>query len=130
MTGWSTSSRLAATGCGSRAGLIIWPWTRGCHADVIAELDARANRLARFLVRRGVRPGDRIGLLFDGAVDGYVGMLAVLKVHAAYVPLDAGFPADRLTFIAADAGVRLVLTHSRLAGSAAAAGRGGRAAVR
>ncbi len=84
-----------------------------------AELDARANRLARFLARRGVRPGDRIGLLFDGAVDGYAGMLAVLKVQAAYVPLDAGFPADRLTFIAADAGVRLVLTHSRLAGSAA-----------
>lgn len=84
-----------------------------------AELDARANRLARFLARRGVRPGDRIGLLFDGAVDGYTGMLAVLKAQAAYVPLDAGFPADRLTFIAADAGVRLVLTHSRLAGSAA-----------
>ena len=61
-----------------------------------AELDARANQLARFLVRGGVHPGDRIGLLFDQAVDGYVGMLAVLKVHAAYVPLDAAFPADRL----------------------------------
>jgi len=83
-----------------------------------AELDARANQLARFLVRRGVRPGDRIGLLFGQAVDSYVGMLAVLKAHAAYVPLDAAFPADRLAFIAADAGLRLVLTHSRLAGSA------------
>ena len=58
-----------------------------------AELDARANRLARFLVRRGVRPGDRIGLLFDEAIDSYTGMLAVLKAHAAYVPLDAAFPA-------------------------------------
>ncbi len=80
------------------------------------ELDARANQLARFLVRRGVRPGDRIGLLFDEAVDSYAGMLAVLKAHAAYVPLDAAFPADRLSFIATDAGLRLVLTHSRLAG--------------
>ena len=80
-----------------------------------AELDARANRLARFLVRHGVRPGDRIGLLFDEAVDSYAGMLAVLKAHAAYVPLDAAFPGDRLAFIAADAGLRLVLTHSRLA---------------
>ena len=79
------------------------------------ELDARANQLARFLVRRGVRPGDRIGLLFDAAVDSYVAMLAVLKAHAAYVPLDAAFPADRLAFITADAGLRLVLTHSRLA---------------
>ena len=81
-----------------------------------AELDARANQLARFLVRRGVRPGDRVGLLFDEAVDSYTGMLAVLKAHAAYVPLDAAFPADRLAFIAADAGLRLVLTRSRLAG--------------
>jgi non-ribosomal peptide synthetase-like protein len=81
-----------------------------------AELDARANQLARFLVRRGVRPGDRVGLLFDEAVDSYIGMLAVLKAHAAYVPLDAAFPADRLAFIAADAALRLVLTRSRLAG--------------
>ena len=83
-----------------------------------AELDAHANQLARFLVRRGVRPGDRIGLLFDAAVDGYVAMLAALKARAVYVPLDAAFPADRLAFITADAGLRLVLTHSRLAGPA------------
>ena len=88
------------------------------------ELDARANQLARFLVRRGVQPGDRIGLLFDRAVDSYVAMLAVLKAHAAYVPLDAAFPADRLAFITADAALRLVLTHSRLAGAGAGAGAG------
>jgi hypothetical protein len=82
------------------------------------ELGACANQLARFLVRRGVRPGDRIGLLLDAAADGYVPMLAVLKAHAAYVPLDAAFPAGRLAFITADAGLRLVLTHSRLAGPA------------
>ena len=84
-----------------------------------AELDARANQLARFLVRRGVRPGDRVGLLFDRAVDGYAGMLAVLKAHAAYVPLDAGFPPDRLAYIVSDAGVRLVLSRSHLADRAA-----------
>ena len=80
-----------------------------------AELDARANQLARFLIRHGVRPGDRIGLLSDHAVDGYLGMLAVLKAHAAYVPLDAGFPPDRLSYIVSDAGVRMVLTRSHLA---------------
>jgi non-ribosomal peptide synthetase-like protein len=80
-----------------------------------AELDARANQLARFLRRQGVAPGDRIGLLFDAAVDSYTGMLAVLKAGAAYVPLDAGFPADRLAFIASDAGLRLILTCSHLA---------------
>ncbi|MFC0532410.1 Pls/PosA family non-ribosomal peptide synthetase [Phytohabitans kaempferiae] len=78
------------------------------------ELDARANQLARHLLARGVRPGDRIGLLFDQAVRSYVGMLAVLKVNAAYVPLDVGFPADRLAYIAQDAGARMVLTMSHL----------------
>jgi len=79
------------------------------------ELDARANQLARFLIRQGVRPGDRIGLLSDRAVDGYVGMLAVLKAHAAFVPLDASFPADRVAYIASDARVQLILTRSHLA---------------
>src|SRR5215472_6343310 len=80
-----------------------------------AGLDARANQLARFLVRQGVRPGDRVGLLSDRAVDGYLGMLAVLKARAAYVPLDPAFPPDRLSYIASDAGVRLVLSRSHLA---------------
>ena len=100
---------------------------RGDHLAVDApdvtlsypELDARANQLARFLLRRGVRPGDRVGLLFDRAVDGYASMLAVLKVHAAYVPLDTGFPPDRLAYIVSDAGVGLVLSRSHLADRAA-----------
>jgi non-ribosomal peptide synthetase-like protein len=80
-----------------------------------AGLDARANQLARFLVAQGVRPGDRVGLLSDQAVDGYLGMLAVLKARAAYVPLDTGFPPDRLSYIVSDAGVRTVLSRSYLA---------------
>lgn len=81
------------------------------------ELDAAANRVARFLVRGlRVRPGDRVGLLFDDPVDGYVCMLGALKAHAVYVPLDPGFPAERISYIAADAEVAAVLSHSRLAG--------------
>lgn len=79
-----------------------------------AELDARANQLARYLIGQGLRPGDRVALLSGQAVDGYVAMLAVLKAHAAYVPLDIAFPADRLAYIMADSGVRMVLTRSHL----------------
>jgi non-ribosomal peptide synthetase-like protein len=82
------------------------------------QLDARANQLARHLLARGARPGDRIALLFDQAVHSYVGMLAVLKIHAAYVPLDVGFPPDRLSYILQDSGARIVLSllhlHDRL----------------
>ncbi|RFS82997.1 amino acid adenylation domain-containing protein [Actinomadura spongiicola] len=78
------------------------------------ELDERANRLARHLLSCGTRPGDRIGLLFDEAVHSYVAMLAVLKINAVYVPLDTGYPPDRLSYIVGDAGVRTVLSLTRL----------------
>ncbi|MET8139637.1 Pls/PosA family non-ribosomal peptide synthetase [Sphaerisporangium sp. NPDC005288] len=78
------------------------------------ELDARANRLARHLLGRGTRPGDRVALVFDQAVWSYAGMLAVSKIGATYVPLDPGFPADRIAYIVQDAGVRAVLTLTHL----------------
>src|ERR671917_15301 len=78
------------------------------------QLDARANQFARHLLAQGARPGDRIGLLFDHAVHSYIGMLAVLKINAAYVPLDVGFPVDRVSFIVDDAAVGMVLSLSHL----------------
>src|SRR5512144_1932241 len=86
----------------------------GTVALTYDQLDTRANRLARHLLACGARAGDRIALLFDEPVHAYVAMLAVLKIHAAYVPLDVGFPADRLSYITEDAGVRLVLSLSHL----------------
>lgn len=77
-----------------------------------AELDARANRLAHYLMAQGRGPGDVIALLFDRCADSYVAMLAVLKINAAYVPLDPVFPADRIAYIAGDAGVSAILTQS------------------
>ncbi|HTX45942.1 MAG TPA: Pls/PosA family non-ribosomal peptide synthetase [Solirubrobacteraceae bacterium] len=78
-----------------------------------AELDARANQLARHLgLRVGVRAGDRVALLLERPTDEYVAMLAVLKLHAAYVPLDVSFPADRVAYIVEDAGARLVITDA------------------
>ena len=78
------------------------------------QLDARANQLARLLLDWGAQPGDRIGLLFDHAVHTYVSMLAVLKINAAYVPLDVSCPSDRLSYVVGDAGVGMVLTLSHL----------------
>ncbi|HKN29666.1 MAG TPA: Pls/PosA family non-ribosomal peptide synthetase [Roseiarcus sp.] len=96
------------------------------HADRIAvsidsadisyrELDARANQMARFFRERGVKPGDRVAVLLDRGVEAYVALLALLKAGAAYVPLDASHPPDRIRFIASDAGATLAVTHLRLA---------------
>jgi non-ribosomal peptide synthetase component F len=79
------------------------------------ELNALANQMARLFVRHGVRPGDRVAVLLDRGVDAYVALFALLKAGAAYVPLDANHPADRIRFILSDAGATLAVTHLRLA---------------
>src|SRR5690606_4524915 len=75
--------------------------------------DARANQLARWLKGQGIGSGDRLALLFDKSIFSYIATLAVLKLQAAYVPLDQSFPADRIAFIAADAGCKAILSISR-----------------
>jgi amino acid adenylation domain-containing protein len=80
------------------------------------ELEARSSQLAHLLRERGVVPGDRVGLYFPKAVESVVAMLGVLKAGAAYVPLDPHAPVARVAGIAADCGLRaLVTTAERLA---------------
>lgn len=82
------------------------------------DLDDRANQAARYLIEQGLGAGDRVGLLFDKSVETYVALLAVLKINAAYVPLDPGLPKDRLAFIAADACLQAILSLSAHAAKA------------
>ena len=60
-------------------------WTYG-------DLEYQANKLARQLIRMGIRPGHRIGLLFERSHNTYVSLLAALKCGAVFVPLDPSFP--------------------------------------
>ena len=75
------------------------------------ELDERANRAAHALQAAGVGAGDRVGVCLTRSLDLVVTLLAVLKAGAAYVPMDAGYPPDRLAYTVTDAGLRLVVTH-------------------
>jgi amino acid adenylation domain-containing protein len=70
------------------------------------ELDRRANRLAWRLRRLGVDPEERVGLCLDRSLDVIVGLLGIVKAGGAYVPLDPDYPAERLTFLLADCGLR------------------------
>jgi non-ribosomal peptide synthetase-like protein len=74
------------------------------------DLDCRANQVARHLIDQGIKPGDRVGLLFDKSAETYVAMLAVMKVNAAYVPLDASFPVERIGYIIADAEISAIVS--------------------
>ncbi|NOK35298.1 non-ribosomal peptide synthase/polyketide synthase, partial [Corallococcus exercitus] len=79
-----------------------------------AELNARANQLARHLRRLGVGPELRVALFLERSVDLVVAMLATLKAGGAWLALDPALPSERLTFIAEDAGAPVLVTHSAL----------------
>lgn len=79
-----------------------------------AELNRRANQLARYLRANGLAPEDFVGVCLDHSVWMFVAVLGILKAGGAYVPLDASHPADRLAFILADTGAQTVLTTDKL----------------
>ncbi|MCS7475599.1 non-ribosomal peptide synthetase [Umezawaea endophytica] len=74
------------------------------------ELDARSDRLARRLLRLGVRPERPVGVLAERSANLVVALLAVLKAGGAYVPLDSRAPDERMATILAEAGVSVLLT--------------------
>jgi amino acid adenylation domain-containing protein len=86
------------------------------------ELNARANRLAHHLVRRGVGPDVRVGLCVEPGVEMVAAVLAVLKAGGGYVPLDPAYPGDRLAYMLADSAPAVLLTQASLAGRFAGAG--------
>ncbi|MFI6151838.1 non-ribosomal peptide synthase/polyketide synthase, partial [Kitasatospora sp. NPDC051170] len=81
------------------------------------ELDARANRLARFLAGRGAGPESLVGICMDRGADLMVALLAVLKAGAAYLPIDPGYPAERIGYMLEDARPGLVLATTAAARS-------------
>ncbi|QSX79619.1 non-ribosomal peptide synthetase [Agrilutibacter solisilvae] len=78
------------------------------------ELNTRANQVAHRLVELGVRPDDRVAICATRGVDMVVGMLAILKAGGGYVPLDPGYPLDRLAYMLADCTPVVVLTQAAL----------------
>ncbi|HYH79532.1 MAG TPA: amino acid adenylation domain-containing protein [Longimicrobium sp.] len=80
-----------------------------------AELDARANRLARYLRGLGVGPEARVGVCLERSLELMVSILAVMKAGGAYVPMDPGHPAERIAYLLGDSGVGVLLTQEKLA---------------
>ncbi len=78
------------------------------------ELDRRADRLAQHLRILGVGPDTLVGLLVERSLEMVVGILGILKAGAAYVPIDAAYPAERIAYVLADAKVACLLTQERL----------------
>jgi len=73
------------------------------------ELHARARAVAALLRARGAAPGERVGMALPRGTDAVVAILGILLAGAAYVPLDATYPAAHLRFVTSDAGLRTIL---------------------
>ncbi|HEX8273555.1 MAG TPA: amino acid adenylation domain-containing protein, partial [Longimicrobiaceae bacterium] len=96
--------------------------TCGSAALTYAELDHRSNAIARMLRDRGVRPETAVGLCVERSAEMVAAVLGILKAGGVFVPVDPQGPAERLAFMLADSGARLLLTDGaagdRLAGFA------------
>ncbi len=77
-----------------------------------SQLVERANQLANYLVKLGVKPGDLVGVAAERTTDLVVALLATWKAGAAYVPLDPMYPRERLAYIIDQTKIAALLTHA------------------
>lgn len=95
-------ARLRPQACAVREGDLVLTY---------GELDQRANQLARVLVRQGVKPGTFVGIYTKRSREMIIGLLAILKAGAAYLPIDPSTPIARARFMLEEARVTLLLTE-------------------
>lgn len=77
-----------------------------------SQLNEKSNKLARFLVEKGINSGQHVGLIVQRSFDMIVAMLAVLKCGAIYVPIDPEYPKGRKEYIAGNARVTALLVDN------------------
>ncbi|MFD9903811.1 amino acid adenylation domain-containing protein [Streptomyces sp. NPDC059063] len=87
----------------------------GDQSLTYADVDARANRLARELLRRGVTAETAVAVSLRRSPDLVVALLAVMKAGGVYLPVDSGYPADRIGYMLADSGALLVVADAATA---------------
>ncbi|HEV7684729.1 MAG TPA: amino acid adenylation domain-containing protein [Pyrinomonadaceae bacterium] len=90
----------------------------GSETMTYAELNGRANQLAHYLISLGLNEGNSdslVALCIDRSLPGVVCALGVLKAGAAYLPLDPGYPLERLSFMLNDAQPQVLITTTKMA---------------
>lgn len=75
------------------------------------ELNQKANRLARVLREKGVRPNSMVGVILDRSLEMVITILGILKAGGAYLPISPEYPADRISFMIGDSGLKVLVTQ-------------------
>src|SRR5213596_3728759 len=83
----------------------------GSRRLTYGELNARANRVARALLARGLAREGVVGVVTERNLDWMIAVLAIFKAGGAYLPIEPHFPAERIARTLSRAGCRLVLTE-------------------
>jgi len=94
------------------------------HRLTYATLNARANRLARRLRALGVGRGAFVGILDERGLDFLTAMVAILKAGAAFIPIDPGYPEERVQYMISDSRVSTLITRGAVLARFALAGAG------
>jgi amino acid adenylation domain-containing protein len=95
--------------------------TFGDHEVSYQELNQRSNQLARHLRENlGVKANELVAICTERSIEMLTGILGILKAGAAYVPLDPGYPQERLAFMLEDTQARVLLTQGSLVSKIAA----------
>jgi amino acid adenylation domain-containing protein/non-ribosomal peptide synthase protein (TIGR01720 family) len=98
----------------------------GDESASYAEIDAKANRIARGLLSVGVMPGGLVAVCAERGIELIAGLLGILKSGGAYLPIDPAYPSERIAHVLDDAGVRFVVADAT---GRAAVGNDGRRVV-
>ncbi len=89
---------------------IIFNQTEQSYQD----LNARSNRVARLLIKKGVKPNKIVGIMVKRSLEMVIGLLAIIKAGGAYLPIDPSYPSSRINYMLDDSKVDIVLTQGDL----------------
>ena len=74
------------------------------------ELNQKSNRLARELIEKGVKPDTIVGIMMVRSIEMVIGILGILKAGGAYLPIDPDYPEERVQYMLADSGAKILVT--------------------
>ncbi|MCP4146835.1 MAG: AMP-binding protein, partial [bacterium] len=85
------------------------PQSRQAHVVTYRELNEKANRLAHLLQSKGVGPGTIVAIMLERSIEMIIGLLGILKAGGTYLPIDPGYPEDRINYMLKDSNAKIVI---------------------